>query len=104
MINLKLYYWASQLVVINDWFCGGWSDSTYTRELQPLGLDGLLGLLYGNPVPGSIPDGTQAVIAAWRGALRKMGCFKKLTAMTPLWVGSWLVQTARLEGFGHGIG
>ena len=100
MIDLQLYYWASQLVVINDWMCGGWSDPTYRRELLPLGLEGTLGMMYGAPVPPNTLEGTRAVVMAWRGALRRTGWERKLTAMTPLWVGTWLKQTAGLEGFG----
>ena len=39
------------------------------------------------------------VITAWRRALRRMGWKKWLTAMTPLWEGSWLAQVSGLKGF-----
>ena len=66
MIDLQLYYWASQLVVIHDWMCGGWSDPTYRRELLPLGLEGVLGMLYGGPVSPGTLEGLRAVVMAWR--------------------------------------
>ena len=99
MIDLRLYYWATQLVVINDWMCGGWSDSTYVRELQSLGLNGVMGMMYGEPIPANTPEVTQAAFAAWRGALKRIGWDKRLTSMTPLWVGTWLSQASGLEGF-----
>ena len=34
MADVRLYYSASQVVVVNDW---GWSDSAYARELKPVG-------------------------------------------------------------------
>ena len=101
MIDLRLYYWATQLTVINDWMNGGWSDSTYIRELQPMGLKGMLGMMYGDPVTRSIPEVTQAVITAWRGALRWIRWDKRISAMTPLWAGSWLSHSAGLKGFGR---
>ena len=99
MIDLRLYYWATQLVVINDWLCGGWADSAYIRELQPLGLDGILGLLYGSPVTNQTPEVTRVIFGAWRGALRWTGWSGRLTLSTPLWVGTWLPHSAGLEGF-----
>ena len=87
MVDVWLYYWSTQLVVINDWMCGGWSDSTYARELQPLGLTGVLGMLDGSPMAETIQEITKAVIAAWRGALRWIGWDNRLALTTPLWVG-----------------
>ena len=56
MADNCLYYWASLLVVTNDWMNGGWLDSTYVRELQPLGLNGVMGILYGDPIVESLPE------------------------------------------------
>ena len=99
MINIRLYYWAAHLIVINDWISGGWSDSTYARELKPMGIEGVMGIMYGRPISENLPEMTQIVFLAWRGALRWTGWDKKLTLATPLWVGSWLSHTANLQGF-----
>ena len=79
MIDRRLYYWASQLVVVNDWMYGGWSNSTYVRELQPLGLNGVLGMMYSCLIAESLPDVTQVVLLAWRGALHWTGWDRRLT-------------------------
>ena len=99
MIDLRLYYWATQLVVIIKWICRGWSDSTYIRELRPLGLTGVLGMLYGGLVTETLPEVTRVVLAAWRGALRWTGWDKRLIMPTLLWVGTWLLDSSGLRGF-----
>ena len=73
MPDIRLYYWASVLVVVNDWMCGGWFDPTYARELQLMSLEGVMGMLYGNPVVDSLPEVTQMVFLAWRGRYAGLG-------------------------------
>ena len=77
MVDIRLYYWASQIVVINDWMHGGWTDSAYSRELMPLGHAGILNILYGGAITGGLPEVTSAVLYAWRGALTWIGWNKK---------------------------
>ena len=96
---MRLYYWASLLVVVNDWMNGGWSDPTYIRELQPLGWEGVIGILYGTPISESLPSVTSSVFLAWREASKWINWNERLTSMTPLWYGTRLSHTAGLKGF-----
>ena len=58
-----------------------------------------MGILYGLPMRAGLPEVTQAVFLAWRGALEWIRWDKKITLSTPLWVGAWLTHTAKLQGF-----
>ena len=86
MVDVCLYYWATYLVVINDWLCGGWSDPAYVRELQLVGLDRIMHTLYGGPISASLSEVTQILFHAWRGALRWTGWDKKLCGPAPGWL------------------
>ena len=90
MADPQLYYWASQICVINDWVAGGWQDPAFRLEVSILGLDGVLNILYGAPIPSSCVAGARAVFLAWRAALRRTGWNRKLTRETLLWRGTWL--------------
>ena len=96
---MRRLLWATQILVINEWMCGGWSDPTYRRELACLGYQGVMDLLYGGVLSRTVPEITRSVVLAWRGALTWTGWNRKHTLMTPLWVGTWLAHVAGLEGF-----
>lgn len=84
MKNLYLYYLATRLLKVHDWFAGGWSDPAYRLELHTLGLLGIHGMLYGNPIPRTLPVVTRGVFLAWRASLRHTRWSNKLTLHTPL--------------------
>lgn len=65
MTNLFLYYLATRLLIIHDWFNGGWSDPANLLELGRLGFVQAQAMLYGTPIPQTLPVVTRSV--SWRG-------------------------------------
>ncbi|KAJ1155452.1 hypothetical protein NDU88_008182 [Pleurodeles waltl] len=50
MSNVLYYHLAMQLLVINDWLGGGWTDPAYRLELQTLSYPKIFDALYGGPI------------------------------------------------------
>lgn len=99
MTSPFFYYKATRLLVIYDWFNGGWSDPAYQLELESLGFPRVQAMLYRAPIPLTLPAITRMVFLAWLSALRYTQWEVKLTKQTPLWHGTWLGEMATLEGF-----
>lgn len=97
--NLHLYYLATKILVIHDWYNGGWSDPAYQTELRNMDFPQLQGYLYGAPIPRELPTITRTVLVAWRTALRYTHWDKRLTRNTPLWHSTWLYEVSSLLGF-----
>ena len=64
MVDVRIYYWASQILVINDWMTGV-AGSGLSSEASSLGLDGIMEILYRAPIPASCADGTRVVFLTW---------------------------------------
>ncbi|KAJ1126669.1 hypothetical protein NDU88_005075 [Pleurodeles waltl] len=60
MADAYLYYVATQLLVVHDWYNGGWADPAYQIELESLGFPRILDFLYGSPIPRDMEPVTQA--------------------------------------------
>lgn len=97
--DVRLYYWASQLQVINDWIFGDRSDPAYRvdRDVMPLG--NCEHLLYIKTIRKSWPVHTRVVIQCWRAANTFLKWARTYTGRTPLWVGDQLSEVKSLTGF-----
>lgn len=62
--NLHLYYLATRLLVVHDWYTGGWSDPAYQTELRYMDFPQLHAYLYGAPIPQALPPNQ----SWWHGA------------------------------------
>lgn len=83
--DIRKYYWASQLVTINDWVFMGWEDPGYRVEHHSMGQRGYLAALYRRQTGNVLPPQTQTTISIWREAALFLGWKGKLTGRTPLW-------------------
>lgn len=80
--NLHLFYLASKILAIHDWYNGGWSDPAYQVELCAMDFPQLQGYLYGAPIPLDLLGITRAALVAWRTALRYVHWENRLTRHT----------------------
>lgn len=62
MANLYFYYLATRLLVLHDWFNGGWSTTACRVELESLGFSQIQAMLYGALIPCALPAVTRAVL------------------------------------------
>lgn len=97
--DIRLYYWASQLQVINDWVYADTAEPAYRvdRSIMPQG--NCEHLLYTKRLHKTWPVHTTVVVQSWKEANKFLGWTDKLTDKTPLWVGDTLKEVASLTGF-----
>lgn len=97
--DIRLYYWASQLQVVNDWVYTDTTEPAYRvdRSIMPQG--NYEHLLYTKTIKSTWPAHTKVVIRSWKEANKYLGWTDKLTEKTPLWVGDALKEVASLTGF-----
>lgn len=97
--DIQVYYWASQLLVINEWWYGSQGDPAYAVERFFMADAPLLHHLYSSSSLEAFPPACRTVIQIWRRVVRSMGWWGRLTGATPLWQGSRLRPVSSLEGF-----
>lgn len=101
--DVRSYYWASQLLVINEWWYNSQSDPAYAVERLFLAEYPLLHLLYSTTSLEMLPPACRTVIQIWRRVCRLFGWWGKLTGTTPLWQGTHTISIhlGRVSTVGH---
>mgnify|MGYP002804281051 CR=1 FL=1 len=96
--DIRAYYLASHLVVINEWCHLPQHHPTYSLERKVMGNHAFYHFLCGGGAARLLPA-TQVVIKAWIKAMRDLGWWQRITQATPLWQGNWLKEIKKLTGF-----
>lgn len=97
--DIRAYYRASHLIVINECIHIRGDHSTYRLERLQFRQHTHLHYIYGGRGSGRLLSATQRSLEAWRGAERQMQWDKKRTRETPLWEGTRLAEIRKLRGF-----
>lgn len=96
--NIRLYYWASQLAVINQWIHYPYNNPSIHLEEYQTGKEGYLGALYSKPCGRRYIGPMAQTLDIWHKA-NKLGWAQKLTKATPLWYTQQLGQLCHFKGF-----
>ena len=88
MPDVKAYYLAGHLITINEWCHAPWDHPTYILERHSMGKRSFSHYLYSGKGTARLLPAAQVVIPAWIQATRNMGWTRKITYMTPLWMGN----------------
>lgn len=83
--DMRLYYWASQLIVINQWIHGTASHPSCQLERYQTGREGYLGALYTKARKGRYIGPMAQTVNIWHKATGHLEWAGKLTKATPLW-------------------
>lgn len=97
--DIRLYYWASQLITINQWIHGSPSNPSVHLELYQTGREGYLGALYNKVKKGRYVGPMTQTITIWHRANGRLGWAQKLTKATPLWPTQKLGLLCNQKGF-----
>lgn len=97
--DIKIYYWASQLTVINKWLHAPQDEPAYRMDRHLLGPDGVMTALYNNSNKMKLTGPTQHAIHVWHVAQTALKWDGIITQATPLWDTRKLGNLRNSKGF-----
>lgn len=97
--NIKYYYWASQLQVINQWLHSSQTEPAYRLDRYQIHATRIFTELYSKRPNVTLINPTLHVIQIWHAAQRAMGWKDQITLVTPLWVTPKLGKLQNTKGF-----